>query len=90
MKITRFRYGNYRTGYHSTPYTCPGTRVFYTEEKAFFEGALVTEYSPGFRVISSIHIFFPVPPLFFNRLNVISSFKRPVAYECTNQIVYRT
>ena len=72
IKIAKFRCGKYCTGYCSTPYAQPGTRVFGTEEYTFLKGALVADYFLEFCVIHDIPIFFPVPPLPFNLPNVIS------------------
>ena len=66
LKTKKSSFGEYCTSNSSTPYDQPVTHVFGTEEKAFFEGALVADNYLEFCTIHGIPIFFTVQPLPFN------------------------
>ena len=66
FKIAKFCCGKYCTGFRSTLYAHPGTRVLGAEKKLFLEGVLVADYSLEFRIIHNIPVFFlslPASPL---------------------------
>ena len=72
-----------------SPYARPGTSVFGAEEKAFFDGALVADNFPYFRVICDILIFSPsrLSPLNTRVLPVVENSCLPITAPISWQLM---